>query len=458
MTLSTLNYDVLLKIFDWYRLYNTTDENQIDQGWNLERWWYRPIHVCRKWRHLILSSPTRLDLHLVCTYGIPVETMLSHSPPLPIIIYYPEIAGRTPAADDEESALFALQHRERVRRIHVAAPTAILCNLFKVMDNEFPVLENLTLHSSTESRTGSMLPEKQAEGLITLRLWNVPASPEFHPAHLVAQLSGMSHLEVLMIHFFVAIPNHEVERRLRSIAQLTQIALPSLKILAFRGGSAYLEGILARLSAPLLSTLNVEFFNQLTFDLSRLRGFVPTIGEFRFRSAEMHFDKDFLSVIVDPHPERATCAAQICHALEPLFARVDSLTLGFHKDGPASWQDGPASWQDGPASWQDGPASWQDGPASWQDGPASWQDGPASWQDGPRRGDGPGRGRTAPRRGRNGPASPDGPASWQCGPAFNADGPASWQDGPASWQGGPASWQGAPASWQDDPHVVAGRD
>ncbi|KAH8977260.1 hypothetical protein EDB92DRAFT_823068 [Lactarius akahatsu] len=380
MTLSTLNYDVLLKIFDWYRLYNTTDENQIDQGWNLERWWYRPIHVCRKCQ-LILSSPTRLDLHLVCTYGIPVETMLSHSPPLPIIIYYPEITGRIPAADDEESALFALQHRERVRRIHVAAPTAILCNLFKVMDNEFPVLENLTLHSSTESRTGSMLPEKleapslhqltlsnialpiqspllrQAEGLITLRLWNVPASPEFHPAHLVAQLSGMSHLEVLMIHFFVAIPNHEVERRLRSIAQLTQIALPSLKIFAFRGGSAYLEGILARLSAPLLSTLNVEFFNQLTFHLSHLRGFVPTIGEFRFRSAEMHFDKDFVSVIVDPHPERvgtyplllqvrcqplgwqATCAVQICHALEPFFAGVDSLTLGFYKDGPASWQD-----------------------------------------------------------------------------------------------------------------------
>ncbi|KAH8990408.1 hypothetical protein EDB86DRAFT_1774082 [Lactarius hatsudake] len=169
-TVSTLNDDVLLNIFDWYRLHNTTDE---DQGWNLERWWYKPIHVCRKWRHLVLSSPTRLDLHLVCTYGIPVEAMLSHSPPLPIIIFYPEITGKTSAAD-EEGALFALQQRERVRRIQVTATTTILCNLFKAMDNEFPMLERLALHSSTESRTGLMLPEKlQAPPLRHLTLSNI---------------------------------------------------------------------------------------------------------------------------------------------------------------------------------------------------------------------------------------------------------------------------------------------
>jgi hypothetical protein len=46
---------VLLNIFDWYRLYNTTND---DQGWNMERWWYKPIHVCRTWRQLILTSPT----------------------------------------------------------------------------------------------------------------------------------------------------------------------------------------------------------------------------------------------------------------------------------------------------------------------------------------------------------------------------------------------------------------
>ena len=276
-----------------------------------------------------------------------------------------------------ESAIFALRQRERVHRIHVVASTAILCNLFKAMDGELPMLDKLSLHLSTESRTGLRLPEKlqvpllrhlilsniappikspllrQAEGLITLRLWNVPASVEFHPAHLVAQLSGMSCLEILMIHFYTAIP----KRRIESAAQPTPITLPSLKVLAFRGGSTYLEGILARVNAPLLSTLNIEFFNQLTLDLHRLLPFARATGGFGSSSAEIHFDKEFVSVIGGPQVERAgthpflvqvkcqrldwqvTCAAQICHALEPLFAGVESLILGFYKDGSASWQD-----------------------------------------------------------------------------------------------------------------------
>ena len=373
MTTKELNDDVLLNIFDWYRLYHTSHQ---DQRWNFERWWYKLIHVSRKWRHLILSSPNSLNLHLVCTYGIPVEDMLSYSPPLPLIIYYPETPGKICAAD-EASAIFALQQHDRVRRIHVAAPTAVLRNLFKAMDCEFPILERLSLRLSTESRTGLGLPEKlltpllrdlslsnislpikskllrQAEGLITLRLWNFPPSLEFHPAHLVAQLHGMARLEMLMVHFHTAIS----KRKFESPAQPTPIALPSLKVLVFRGGSTYLEGILARIDAPLLSTLNVEFFNQLTFNLSRLLRFVRATGKFSFRSIATHFEKEFVSVIVDPRPKgtgsnsfllqvkcqslgwQASCAQQICQALEPLLAGVETLTLGFHKDGSAPWQD-----------------------------------------------------------------------------------------------------------------------
>ncbi|KAI9461899.1 hypothetical protein BJY52DRAFT_1257434 [Lactarius psammicola] len=71
----------------------------------------------------------------------------------------------------------------------------------------------------------------------------------------------------------------------------------------------------------------------------------------------MRFEEEFVSVIVDPYLERtgtypflvqvncrpldwqAACAAQICHTLAPLLAGVDTLTLGFNKDGPASWRD-----------------------------------------------------------------------------------------------------------------------
>ncbi|KAN0141532.1 hypothetical protein V8E53_000777 [Lactarius tabidus] len=318
-TISTLNDGVLLNVFECYRRYNTTDES--DLGWGIERWWYKPIQVCREWRHLVLTSPVRLDLHLVCTYGIPVEAMISHSPPLPVIIYYPGIPSEISAAD-KEGALFALQQRERVRRIHVEAPSAILSNIFKAIDGEFPILERLVLRLQKESRTGSVLPEKlrapllhhltlsnialptgsqllrHAENLITLALLNVPDTAEFHPEHLVAQLSAMSVLETATIHFHTAIPNRKVKQRLLS-AQVTRVTLPRLKLLVLRGGSAYLEGVLFRLSAPLLSTLSVEFFNQLTFDPRRLLQFVRPTGEPRFRSARIHFDKEFFSAIVD---------------------------------------------------------------------------------------------------------------------------------------------------------------
>ena len=371
VTASELNDDVLLNIFDWYRLCNTTNEGC---DWISEHWWYKLIHVCRKWRHLILTSPTRFDLHLVCTYGIPVETMLSHSPPLPLILYYPEISDTISTAD-EESVILALQQNERVRRIHIAAPTEALCNVLKVMDCAFPMLEVLSLHLSTKSRAGLGLPEKfqssllrhltlsnislpiqsqllrQAEGLITLQLWDFPVFPEFHPAHLVAQLPGMSRLETLAVQFYASNPMRIFE----SPAQQKPITLPSLKFLTFRGDITYLEGILARINAPLLSTFNIEFFHQLTFNLTRLLYFVGATSMDSFRSVAIHFNRQFVSLTV--HPERggsypflvlvkcqslglqAACVAQICQTLGPLLVRAEILTVGFHEDGSGPWKD-----------------------------------------------------------------------------------------------------------------------
>ncbi|KAI9435063.1 hypothetical protein H4582DRAFT_1972585 [Lactarius indigo] len=388
-TISALNNDVLLNIFHWYRLGNTTDE--FDRGWNLERWWYNPIQVCRAWRHLILTSPTRLDLHLVCTHGTPVTTMLTHSPPLPLIIYYP---GKLAAGEDED-VIFALQHRERVRRIHIGPPVASLPGLLDAMDGEYPDLQRLVVHSHTEkpnaaSNTSVELPTnlqapllrrltltnvrlpassellRRAEGLITLELLDIADSPELHPAHLVAQLARMTQLERLVVHFRSALPNHAVERTLWR-APTTSATLPRLQLLSFRGGSAYLEGVLARISAPGVQKLFVDFFAQLTFDLPSLVRFVraaqpaPEEGggaRSRFYAAELHFDAETACVLLDsrttdrprlggvrtnPVQLRVSCRAldwqlaalaQICGALAPLFVHVEGLTLGLHTSHP----------------------------------------------------------------------------------------------------------------------------
>jgi len=419
-TINELNYHVLLNIFNWYRIDNTTEDS--DGGWNLDRWWYKLVQVCRVWRGIILAHPTHLDLHLVCTYGTPVETMLSHSPPFPLTIYYPGKLGAVDAMSDEDKrgAIFVLRQRERVRRVHIAAPAASLHDLVGAMDNEYPILQRLIIrsqaqrpenHSDTRIRnrnrsdnvtvtlraefraplmhrlilsnvaipTSSRLLSSAGSDLVWITLQNLPASsPDFHPAHLTAQLGALSRLEVLTVHFSVAIPNRDVRRRLQG-ASTTRVVLPRLRRLAYRGGSTYLEGILARLETPELRTMNVEFFNQLSFSLPSLLQFARTTA-FTFRSAELHFDQNFASLIVDPldkhaggddgrrpHPLlmqvkgepldwQVTSISQICSAIAPLLAQTEVLTLGFHKGGPdpAAAGTAEAGVAEAAAGWQGG--------------------------------------------------------------------------------------------------------
>lgn len=89
-------------------------------------------HTCRQWRAIIFTSASRLDLHLVCTFGTPVEDMLSHSPPFPLIVYYG--GGRRSPAKDEQGALLALQKRDRIHSIDLCASTSNIDKILAVMN------------------------------------------------------------------------------------------------------------------------------------------------------------------------------------------------------------------------------------------------------------------------------------------------------------------------------------
>src|SRR5260221_3286861 len=87
--------------------------------WEQERWWYKLVQVCRRWRHLILASPSYLGLSLICMPGTPVADMLAHSPPFPLTIDHLLTNFNTDddiATEDEEGILLALERRDRVRR------------------------------------------------------------------------------------------------------------------------------------------------------------------------------------------------------------------------------------------------------------------------------------------------------------------------------------------------------
>ena len=94
MFIGTLNDDVLLIIFDFCRM--AAEEkfedfsSDSDRNWNLNRshWWYKLTQIYQRWRSLILASPSRLNLQIVCTKGTPVEEILAYFPHLPLEVNY----------------------------------------------------------------------------------------------------------------------------------------------------------------------------------------------------------------------------------------------------------------------------------------------------------------------------------------------------------------------------------
>jgi hypothetical protein len=144
-----LDDDSLLIIFIFCRPVlideDENDHERILQGgnWARERWWYKLVQVCQRWRHLVLASASYLDLCLVCTFGTPVADMLAHSPPLPLLLDHLYRERDHVTAEDEEGVFLALQHRNRVRRIRLRMPLPNLQRLIVAIDGEFPVLEYL---------------------------------------------------------------------------------------------------------------------------------------------------------------------------------------------------------------------------------------------------------------------------------------------------------------------------
>ena len=68
------------------------------------------LHVCQRWRNLILGSASYLGLCLTCTSGKPIADMLAHSPPLPLIVDYDGETDNVCAKDEEGIALALEQH------------------------------------------------------------------------------------------------------------------------------------------------------------------------------------------------------------------------------------------------------------------------------------------------------------------------------------------------------------
>src|SRR5258708_2889702 len=239
--------------------------------WNRERWWYRLVQVCCRWRYLILQSASHLHLSLFCAPGTPVTDMFALLTPLPLISNYFDDENNDIGAKDEEGLIYALRQRDRVRRIRLMKPVPILERLILNLDGEFPILEYLLIRHQRYSRPVTWrnrnlnLPESflaphlrhlllqkftipigspllaTMGNLVTLSLSMIPPSAYFNPNVLLLRLSVMPQLEIFGITFNSQYPSGDIERQLLRAPLTIHVTLPSLRWFVFQGASAYLE-------------------------------------------------------------------------------------------------------------------------------------------------------------------------------------------------------------------------
>ncbi|KAH8995984.1 hypothetical protein EDB92DRAFT_1942890 [Lactarius akahatsu] len=280
VTIDGLNDDVLLNIFDYYRL---DGEN----AWNLRLGWCKLFHVCQRWRYLIRKSTPHLGVHILCTNGTPTVDTLDHLPPLPLFIDY-RYTDVTISEQDELGLSQALLLCNRVRRIDLHLPSSILPKFLMLMEAPFPILEHLSLSFTADKTTtlalsmtfrapnlrhltllGISLPKRlrplsSTFSLVTLSLTNIRAFGYIRPGLLVARLRSLPQPEEFIISSSIPIPRPSAERELLG-NQGTPVTLPNLKNLRFQGVSAYLERLVAQIRAPHLQRLNTTLFNQIAF-------------------------------------------------------------------------------------------------------------------------------------------------------------------------------------------------
>ncbi|KAN0132877.1 hypothetical protein V8E53_009242 [Lactarius tabidus] len=298
-TISILSDDVLLEIFDIFRKNYEPPMRNPDLPeaiWH----WHTLVHVCQSWRKVVFASPRRLSLQLRCTHGTPVRKNLDIWPTFPIDIEYHDY--RAIKDVDEDNIIAALEHPDRVSAVSLSLTGSQLGKMVTVMQEQFPTLRHLfltrymympshdvpvpVLPSEFLGRSAPCLQKFGLYGipfpalpsllvstsdLVTLEFFDVPQSGYVSPEAMVAGLATLTRLEYLNIGFRSV--NSRPDRT--SLTPTTRTLLPALTSFKFGGAREYLEDFAARIDAPLLNSISIDYFNQLVeFEVPQLSRFI----------------------------------------------------------------------------------------------------------------------------------------------------------------------------------------
>ena len=288
MTIDILPGLALLEIFNFY-------VHEASAGVEA---WHTLVHVCRKWRNIVFDSPRRLDLRLYYSASRPVMEMLDVWPPFPIVIM---VRSHRPWSLDNLVA--ALENNDRICELDLnEIRGGQLEKVWAAMQKPFPALRRLEIlpvirlpPAVPASFLGGAAPGLRslslqsipfpgvldlllsATHLVHLHLWRIPRSEYFTPEAIATCLSMLTRLERLSIGF--GSPLIHPDRRCPP--PQTRTLLPFLTGLWFEGFSEYLEDLVARIDAPLLDTLAINFLPELIFNTPQLVQFISRAPKFR---------------------------------------------------------------------------------------------------------------------------------------------------------------------------------
>ena len=367
MTIDILPDDVLLEIFDRY-----LEENLgIDK---LEEW-HTLVHVCRKWRSLVLQSPCRLNLRILCDVRRPVREKLNSWPLFPIVLY-----GKKHEMPGLTDIVAAFGHNDRVCQVVLCdISSSLLERVLALMEQPFPALTSLRLSiddNEAPALSGSFLggsaPRLQylqlncisfpglpklllsATGLVTLRLRRIPHSGYFPPEAMVVVLSASTRLEEFELTF--QSPRSRPDRERRRPSPPTRSVVRALTHFKFHGISEYLEDLVARIDAPLLDLLDITFFQQVIFHTPHLAQFISRTPQLKARdearvtfysrtavitlpSSQMWYRSLELKVSGSLSDWRLSSMAQICSSSLSLISSLERLYVYEKEELQSCWQD-----------------------------------------------------------------------------------------------------------------------
>src|SRR5712671_3512136 len=391
MTIHVLPDDALVEIFSFYVNAQTSESD-----------WRRLVHVCRRWRYVVFSSPHRLNLRLAYKGMRPLRTTLDTWPPLPLVILRQYKAGvdhkhylLNRLWSSNIAAALESGHDNRISKIHLySIPSSHWGKIAATMQKPFPELTSLTISAlSTGASPVLVIPDLflggsaprlrslqlrncsfpgiqklllSASDLVTLHLCDIPDSGYISPQAMVTALSMMTRLEYLLLDS--CSPRFLPDPASRPQPPLVRLVLPALTKLEFQGVHEYLEDLVAQIDAPLLGNFKVTFFMDLNFEVRQLPRFISHAEKFKklgyatiFPSKKWiaffisvpgdYGDSSHLSIKCKRLDLQLSSLAQVFTSFSPLLSVLERLEI---QEGVPHWQDLRPRWEDdiGSTQWR----------------------------------------------------------------------------------------------------------